>query len=270
MFINYLKVFGQIQILKVTSNLSMTSLYMSDHGEALENQPQPEVPKEEKVEEKQPCECKPCEPQAPHFCETPKFSPHAVYKFVLKFPTLIENIQGMLYWRRPVPMALWIIIMESIFIFIKRAQLTFLPVVCMLTTFYILGKAIISKYGDKLLAILFPPLANDGRKEELSNQVWPVEEVGGIAICMGGRIWGLKTRICKKLTQPGLNGLLVRIGVLTGLFFLFWTTTTYWFIFGILHFFTFFPGIIMYPSVHVHFEKFIAHQRETCSYRGQH
>ena len=178
----------------------------------------------------------------------PCMNPEALKEKIVSHPQIVENVQAMLFWRRPIPMAILLSLIELLFIFIKKAELTFLPVAVLFVSIFVLGKIIINKFGEAIFRILFPEIENKGSENE-PNRIRPVETIADIVTCTAKHVCMARGKLCSKVNAPGITGLSLKCGVLFGLFLFFCMTGTFWLIFVVLHLILLVPGIVLHPKV---------------------
>lgn len=165
--------------------------------------------------------------------------------FVEKHSQAVENIQAMLMFRRPVPMAILLIIVELMIAFIGKADLGFLPVLTMFITFYLSGKIIVPKFQKAILEQLFPELIDKGAANA-PNRIRSNEEVAGLIWTVASKVKEYKA---KKIEYTPVN-IAILLGISTLCFIISNILTTLGVFAIVIHVVLLAPGILLHPAVY--------------------
>lgn len=180
-------------------------------------------------------------------CKLQKFRPQQFVDALTPYKNWVDTIQGMLFWRRPIAMGLLLLVVELTFIFIYKADLGALSVLCMAFSFRYIFELVYRQYGETIGVLFFKPLENPGTEEE-SNHIYPLLPICQRSSFLASRIYDLIYNSPKKETKS-ITDYLFPAGVLFVLFVFFSLTGTFWFIFVLVHIILLAPGIIFYPKV---------------------
>lgn len=177
----------------------------------------------------------------------PFASEEGVQNFVEMHADAVINFQSMIFFHRPIPMAILIIAIDLLLFYIGKANLGFLPVLTLLVTFYLSGKIIIQKYGDQIRAQLFPPIDLAIPTNE-PNHICSNDEVASF-------IWKISQKIqeCrnKKIEYTPAN-IAILLGISTTIFIITNVLTTLGVFAIVIHVLLLGPGIIFNPAVYPH------------------
>lgn len=169
-------------------------------------------------------------------------------KFFDDHAQAVENIQAMLFWKRPIPMILLIVFIVLIALFIGKYDLGFLEVATLFTTLYIALKIIVPAYSDILVSYLFPQLQNKGTAEEL-NRIYSLDEIKhGYSVFYKHVGYLMK----KDKKEQKKKNLFVSLGISSCAMIVFYFIGTFAPIIIIIHLVILLPGILLHPKVSKH------------------
>ncbi|KAH0791118.1 hypothetical protein GPJ56_004929 [Histomonas meleagridis] len=156
----------------------------------------------------------------------------------------VDQIQAMLFWRNPIPMAILLVLVNLLFFIIYKLNLSFVPTMLLLGTIYVLFKVVKKIAGEKIAPILFKPIEN----KEGTYKIYPLEKVCETISCLVGKISCLTGRV-KAGDKPTIGTALIPLAVLSGLFLFFLITGTFWLNFVLVNLILLLPAVIFHPKV---------------------
>ncbi|OHT07062.1 hypothetical protein TRFO_24714 [Tritrichomonas foetus] len=188
-------------------------------------------------------------------CPLLKFKPNDFLRPLQAYEQYVFNLEGMLFWRRPIPMVILLVLVESFFIFVKCSNLSTFAVVFLLIALRYLAEIVYKQFGATLGPILFPPI-DEGKPEE-TNRIYPL-----LPMCQRGSylcsvIYNKIKEIKAALSQPTTKTTLYAAGVASAGFLFFWVVGTFWFNFVLVNLVLLAPGIVMHPQVFPYCEPYI-------------
>ena len=178
-------------------------------------------------------------------CPLLKYKPDDFVKVIEPYSEWFFRLESMLFWRRPIPMAILLVIVEFTFIFIRCGHLSFLSVLSMIFAFRYIIELLYRKFGDKISAVLFQPI--DLGKEGESNRIYPILPFCQRASYLCSVIYN-KIVEFKKFIKTTKGQFVPLILSAVG-FFVFWVIGTFWPTFFLVNLILLAPGILMHPQV---------------------
>jgi hypothetical protein len=163
-----------------------------------------------------------------------------------------ENVQGMLFWRRPIPMLLLILVLELFSAFVRLGDLGLLSVISVIIAAYYIVQQFNRVFGAAIAAALFPPIDKGTPNEP--NRIYPLRP---FCSWISSILSFVKTRTepitSSFQTHPFPFLAIASLGS-AALAIFFALTGTFWFLYLVIHLIILAPGIIMNPKVFVHVE----------------
>ncbi|KAH0806707.1 uncharacterized protein GO595_000558 [Histomonas meleagridis] len=175
-----------------------------------------------------------------------------IKKSLEPYTSIYENIQGMLFWRRPIPMLIFLIIVELVFLFTGTGELGFLSVLSMIITFRYIIEIIYHLFGDFITEKLFPPI--DKGAEGDPNRIYPLEPFCEIIASVASFGYSAVNRLLFDSTPQGI---LLAIAVFLFMFIFFWVCGTFNTILVITHLLILAPGILFHPKFYQYTRGFL-------------
>ncbi|KAH0788120.1 hypothetical protein GPJ56_007951 [Histomonas meleagridis] len=176
--------------------------------------------------------------------ECPFKNPKNIEEKLKPYEKHIEQIQAMLFWRNPIPMAILLVLVNLLFFIIYKLNLSFVPTMLLLATISVLIKVVKKIAGEKIASILFKPIEN----KEGTYKIYSLESVSQTLSCIAQKISSLRGRICPG-EKPTIGSALLPLGILAGLFLVFLLTGTFWLNFVLVNLILLLPAVIFHPKV---------------------
>jgi hypothetical protein len=171
------------------------------------------------------------------------------------YENVYKNIQGVLFYRRPVVFGVVIAVVELLFILIGCADLGFLSVVSLALALYYVGKIAYLTVGQPLVASAFGPI--DEGAPTTSNRIYEL-----LPFCQ--RISHISSTLVDALEKVhdanragSIPSLAICSIVFAVLFFFFSVCGSLWPVFVLVHIILLAPGIVMHPAVFPYTEPYI-------------
>lgn len=170
--------------------------------------------------------------------------------------TFIQRVQEVILWKRPIVLAITLLVTNIIFITEYRLQLGFLATIFFLGFIHSMLKVIQNIAGPVLEKILFPTLQEDD--QSASNHVRPYSEVKEYL----NKITKLNEQLdewLKKFVQaPTPMNYLLFFGTMFLLFITFNIFGSFWFLYIFIHSGLLIPGLVLNPTI----RNFVNHKIE--------
>ncbi|OHS97902.1 hypothetical protein TRFO_35773 [Tritrichomonas foetus] len=182
---------------------------------------------------------------------TPLLETDNIIRFLMPHQALIDQIQALLLWRRPVQFGIFVFLFESILFFIQFTGMGFFPFICFYILILYTLKAISFKYHDFFASVVFPPVEDRGSENE-TNRIFTLEEIASFISVVGSRIHTFLLGCKQKADDPTIFGQIIWITFLFCFFMLAVIVRTFPLFFLFLHVIVFLPGIIFHPIVNPH------------------
>lgn len=164
------------------------------------------------------------------------------------YETQVEQIQAMLYFRNPIPMAVTLVLVNLLFLFIYLLHLSFIPTLFLLLTLRVLVKVVYKVAGDKIVAMFFKPIEN---KEEGNYPIYSLSVVCETVTTVTSKVYYVASS-AKPKSQITYANAIIPLGVLAGLFFFFLITGTFGFNLVVINLLLILPAILLHPAVRPH------------------
>jgi hypothetical protein len=161
----------------------------------------------------------------------------------------------MLFWRRPVPMVLTLLLVEVTSALFRWGRLTFLSVLCVFLTFYIISRQLYHVFGDAIASALFPPI-DEGEPTE-SNRIYPLLPFCQRFSHISSTIVDKLVEVNQSINSGSISTVVITATVFVVLFALTLLTGTFWVVWTIVHLVLLLPGIVMHPKVFPYAEPYI-------------
>ena len=163
------------------------------------------------------------------------------------YENYVDQIQAMLYFRNPIPMALLIVLVNLLFLLIYLLHLSFLPTLFLLLTVRVLIKVVIKVAGEKIVAMFFKPIEN----REGTYPIYPLSTVCITVTTVTSKVYYVLSSATPK-SQITVTNAVIPLGVLAGLFFFFLITGTFGFNLVVVNLLLVLPAVLLHPSVRPH------------------
>ncbi|KAK8894801.1 hypothetical protein M9Y10_023239 [Tritrichomonas musculus] len=189
-------------------------------------------------------------------CPVLRYKPNDFLQVLQPYEEYVFRVEGMLFWRRPIPMGILLAIVELTFIFVRCSHLTFLSVLSMILAFRVIIELLYVKFGSLISEKLFPPI-NPGTEEE-SNHIYPLLPICQRSSYLASVVY-IKVQNAKTALQDNSNTTAKYIGLagFVGAFFFFWLAGSFWPTFILVNIVLLAPGIIMHPKVFPYCEPYV-------------
>jgi hypothetical protein len=185
-------------------------------------------------------------------CKVARWPPSYFEMALTPYTNLYEIIQSLLFWRRPIPFAVILVIIEIALWSVRH--LSFLAFVSLALAFYYVGRIVFLKC-ESVIAKLFPPI-NNGQPSE-SNRIYPLlpfcQRLSHISSTVADLV---ETAHKDAMAGSGRASIKVTAFLATN-FILFAFTGTFWPIFIAVNLILLAPGIVMHPKVFPYTEPYI-------------
>lgn len=180
------------------------------------------------------------------------FTVSSVQSKLRPYTNIYENIQSMLFWRRPIPMIILLVITELILIFIYQSNLGFFSVLSVLITLRYIVELVYHKFGEQISQVLFKEIDRGNANEP--NKIYPLEPFCKLFVGISNRLYLFVMKLFKDRTP---NGLLYSTTIYFILFIIFWFCGTFSIMFILIHLILLGPGILMHPKVYPYSQKYL-------------
>jgi hypothetical protein len=188
-------------------------------------------------------------------CKVPRYSPGFYVDRLTPYTDFYETVQGMLFWRRPIPMGITLVLVEVIACFLYSNETGFLGAFAILASAYVLGRFLRVAFGDQVRDALFPPI-DKGQPGE-SNRIYPL-----LPFCQ--RISHISSTVVDKIVSVHEGNQAGSVASLTlttltffGLFAISWLLGTFAIVLILVHLVLLAPGAVMHPKVFPYAEPYI-------------
>jgi hypothetical protein len=172
-----------------------------------------------------------------------------------------ENLQRMLFWRRPLPMLLLILVLELFSAFVRLGDLGLLSVISVLIAAFYIVQQFYRLFGISISETLFPPI---------DETVYPLPS---FCQCLASitSVFDTKfSQIRSSLQTSPVPTLAAATFGFLGLSLLFAVTGTFWFLYVVGHLLVLAPGILLNPKVYVYIEPYIVKLAEAIGFPNEH
>jgi hypothetical protein len=188
-------------------------------------------------------------------CQLARYPPEFFVEALTPHTNAYENVQSVLFWRRPVHFCVLLTIVEFGFIYVSHLRLGVLSLTCLaVAAFYVLHSVYVH-ISDGLAATIFRPLNEDAPGQ--SNRIYPLlpfcQRVSHIVSTVADRLAG----VCQRNDHGSTASLLISATVNACFFVIFQVVGTFWFLFGLVHIVLLLPGVVMHPKVFQYTQPFI-------------
>lgn len=157
----------------------------------------------------------------------------------------VDQIQAMVFWRNPIPMAIFVVCVELLFIFIGTLHLSFLPCLFLFLALKTLIRFVIQAFGQKIHELFFKPVENKG---EGAYPIYPLDTFCQTVTCFTSKLV-VVIKAVKPQGELTIASSIIPLGVLFACFLVFWLTGTFWLAFILVNLVIFLPAILLHPAV---------------------
>jgi hypothetical protein len=180
-------------------------------------------------------------------CQLARYPPEFFVEALTPHTKAYENVQSVLFWRRPVHFCVLLAIVEFGFMYVSHLRLGVLSLTCLaVAAFYVLHSVYVH-IGDRLADTIFRPLNEDAPGQ--SSRICPLlpfcRRLSHIVSTVAGKLAG----VCQSNDHGSTASLLISATVSAGFFVIFQVVGTFWFLFGLVHIFLLLPGVVMHPKM---------------------
>lgn len=181
-------------------------------------------------------------------CPILHYKPNDFLQVLQPYEEYVFRIEGMLFWRRVIPMVIFLAIVELTFIFVKCSNLTFFSVLTMILTFRVIIELIYIKFGSLISEKLFPPI-DPGREDE-SNHIYPLLPICQRSSYLASFVY-IKVQNAKNALKDANNTMAkyIALAAFVAAFLFFWIAGSFWPTFILVNLIILAPGIVMHPKV---------------------
>lgn len=177
----------------------------------------------------------------------PPFTTPKVEAALAPYTRIYENVQGMLLWRRPLPMVLLLLVTELVFAFVYLSDLGFFSVLSIAVTFRYIAELIYHNFGSQISSALFPDKPK-GRPDE-PNRIRELRPFCRLFAGIANRAYSYAHRL---FTDFSTDGLLHSTLVYLVLFVVFHLCGTFAVVFVLVHILLLAPGALLHPRAYPH------------------
>lgn len=187
----------------------------------------------------------PAEEEVMPACRLARFPPKYYMDRLEPYTQQYEDLQSLLFWRRPIHMGVLLVLVEALFAFVYVFDLGVLAVAALAVALYNVWRL----FRRQIVGVLSAAFGEyDKGKEEESNHIYPLLPFCQRFSHLSSTIAEAWEKHCKKNAAGETSELVKTIIVALALFLLFSVTGTFWFVFVLVHLFLLAPGIIMHPA----------------------
>jgi hypothetical protein len=188
-------------------------------------------------------------------CQLARYSPRFYLDKLGPYEGAYRVIQGMLFYRRPIPFAVAVIAVELLLFTISALDLGLFAVVSLAIALVAAGRLVFDHFGGAIVARAFPPI--DEGAPPVSNRIYPL-----LPFCQ--RFSHISSTVVDALERAydanragSVKALAATTAVFGALFVFFNAVGTFWPVFVIVQLALFAPGIVMHPKVFPYAEPYI-------------
>jgi hypothetical protein len=188
-------------------------------------------------------------------CTLARYSPDFWVTKLNPYTEVYKNIQGILFYRRPLAFVAVIFVVETLFYMIGSSELSFLSVASLFLALYYALQLAYFKFGGAFVKTCFPPIQEGSPPE--SNRIYPLLPFCQRLSHISSTIVDALEDVCNANKAGSVKSLIGTSGVFALLFLFFAVVGTFWPIFVIVHLVLLAPGIVMHPKVFPYTEPYI-------------
>ena len=210
---------------------------------------------EQEQTQQQPEAEQPAEEEVMPACRLARFPPKYYMDLLTPYTVQYENLQAMLFWRRPLQMAILLCLVELCFCFVYTFDLGLLSVLAFAAMFYHVWQL----FRNQIVGLVSASFRSeyDRGQEDESNHIYPLLPFCQRFSHLSSTIVDAWEKHVKKNASGEASELIKSIIVCAALALLFAVTGTFWFLFVIVHLFLLAPGIIMHPKAFPYTQPYI-------------
>lgn len=161
------------------------------------------------------------------------------------YANYVDQVQAMLYFRNPIPMAVLLITVNLLFLFIGTLHLSFLPTLFLFLTLRVLVKIVIQLFGATIANHFFQPIQNPS---EGQYPIYPLPTVCQTVTNFTSKIYSVAS-LARPSQQITIANAIVPLAALSGLFFFFLITGTFALNVIIVNLILILPFVLLNPKV---------------------
>jgi hypothetical protein len=188
-------------------------------------------------------------------CKLARFPPSLFVDALGPYEAVYKAIQGILFWRRPIAMAVTLCTVELLFTMVHVWNLGFVSVATLALSSYYALALVFKIVGSGIITWAFPPI-NEG-EPPTSNRIYPLlpfcQRISHISSTVADAV----ERMHEANGRGSIQSLFVSSSVFAGLFVFFALCGAFWPAFIIVHILLLAPGIVMHPRVFPYTQPYI-------------
>jgi hypothetical protein len=188
-------------------------------------------------------------------CPLARYPPGFYLEKLTPYENVYKIIQGMLFYRRPIPFAVVVVAVEFFLYTVWSLDLGLFGVLCLLVALFAAGKVIFLQIGGILIPTIFPPIDEGG--PPVSNRIYPLLPFCQRFSHISSTVVDALEKLCEANKAGSVTALAFTSAVFSGLFLGFSAVGSFWPIFVIAQIILFAPGIVMHPKVFPYAEPYI-------------
>jgi hypothetical protein len=180
-------------------------------------------------------------------CRLARYPPSLFLEKLGPYEAAYKNIQGVLFFRRPLPFALLLLVVELLFLFAYAKGLGVLSVAALLLALYYAGRLLVGRFRADLIAVLFPPI--DEGAPPVPNRIYPLPPFCQRLSHISSALADALERVHSANAAGSVASLGTTAAAFALLFLVFAATGTFWPAFVLVHAALLGPGAVMHPAV---------------------
>jgi hypothetical protein len=188
-------------------------------------------------------------------CQLARYPPSFYLEKLTPYENVYKIVQGILFFRRPIPFAAIVLIVEVILFTVGSLDLGFLSVVSLGIALFNAGKIISLFFGETISAALSAPI--DEGEPPVSNRIYPLLPFCQRFSHISSTVVDALEKVCDANKAGSVSSLALTTGVFRALFMFFAAVGSFWPIFVIIQIVLFAPGVVMHPKVFPYAEPYI-------------
>lgn len=178
---------------------------------------------------------------------TPSLDSKNIIQILKPYESIIDHIQELLLWKRPLQFGLLTFFAESFLIIVYIADMGFFQFVFFILMIYFTIYIISVKYSNNFA--FFPPIEDRGNEDD-PNRIYSLEELSSLISIFGSRLHTFFLGCKQKAEDPTIFGQIVWIFFLFCFFVILVIVKSFPILFLTVHSILYLPGIIFHPLIY--------------------
>lgn len=178
---------------------------------------------------------------------TPSLDSKNIQRILKPYESIIDHIQEILLWRRPLQFGLLIFFAESFLFIVYIIDMDIFQFILFILMTYFLIHIFIVKYSSYIN--FFPPIEDRGNKDD-PNRIYSLEELSNLISIIGSRMHTFFLGCKQKAEDPTIFGQIVWVIFLFCFFVILVIVKSFPILFLVVHSILYLPGFIFHPLIY--------------------